>query len=247
MPLGSFFRVEDILKYSFRKGIRLLAVLCFFSFTNLFAFSQANNDQDISFGGETLVTSEQTVVEEDIAVKDSSTTSESEIKLRNDEQPPARRTAFLFIRMILVLALVIAIILVMSRIIKKRTKGPGKEDEFLRDVASIAVGPNKSVHVVTLIDKAYLIGVSDNSVNLISQVEDDELINAMNVYADTHTGQKRMMSFEDVLGLFTQKSSRKSAADSETETKNSKSTIDGATKQILSKLRKQSKRLDDEE
>ena len=104
--------------------------------------------------------------------------------------------------MIIVLALVIACIYGVMWFLKKQNKIENNDDQFLRQVAKISIGTNKSVQVVTLIDKAYLIGVSDNSVNLISEVDDKELINAMNLYADSQKNTKKPRSFSDILEIF---------------------------------------------
>lgn len=111
-------------------------------------------------------------------------------------------TFWLFIRMIIVLALVIACIYGVMWFLKKQNKIENNDDQFLRQVAKISIGTNKSVQVVTLINKAYLIGVSDNSVNLISEVDDKELINAMNLYADSQKNTKKPRSFSDILEIF---------------------------------------------
>ncbi|MBQ5470424.1 MAG: flagellar biosynthetic protein FliO [Treponema sp.] len=111
-------------------------------------------------------------------------------------------TFWLFIRMIIVLALVIACIYGVMWFLKKQNKIENNDDQFLRQVAKISIGTNKSVQVVTLIDKAYLIGVSDNSVNLISEIDDKELINAMNLYADSQKNTKKPRSFSDILEIF---------------------------------------------
>ena len=107
-----------------------------------------------------------------------------------------------FVRMVVVLVIVIAVICAIFALMRK-TMNPGSEtDPFLRKVSSIALSPGKSVQIVTLIDKAYLVGVSDNGVNLIAQVDDKELVDAMNVYADKTSRQKKPRNFNDVLSLF---------------------------------------------
>ncbi len=172
--------------------------------------------------------------EDTLSIGTDSSVNEADLTL-DDTSSPAR-SIWIFVRMILVLAFIIAIILFLSKFIKKKSNLPANEDEFLRDVASIAVGPNKSVHVVTLINEAYLIGVSDNAVNLIAKVEDKELINAMNVYADEHIGQKKSLNFAEILNLFTKKSGSE-------KTESPKNKGDGATRQILNMLKNNGKRL----
>ncbi len=230
-----FFRVEDITKYSFKKGLKFLFALSAFLFINQFIFSQVNNSSESENSGVVIENEDNLPSENEIKINEA---DESNLPLNNT--PNTGRSIWIFIRMILVLIFIIAIIYIISKLMKKNSNAPSKEDEFLRDVASIAVGPNKSVHVVTLMDQAYMIGVSDNSVNLIARVEDKELINAMNVYADDHIGQKKSLNFSQILDLFTQKKTKDS-----NENKN-----DGATRQILNMLRKNGNRLnkkDDEE
>ena len=86
-----------------------------------------------------------------------------------------------FLKMILVLAIVLAIIWIIFKLLQKSTGGGGSDDDqFLRRVAHITVAPGKSVQVVTLVDRAFLIGVADDSINLIAELDDEEMINAMN-------------------------------------------------------------------
>ena len=112
-------------------------------------------------------------------------------------------TVWLFIRMILVLAVVIACIYAVVYFMKRSMKNGNNSDQFLRDVSSITLAQGKSVHIVSLLDnKAYIIGVSDNSVNLIGEVTDKELIDAMNLNADKKENVKKPRNFSDVLSIF---------------------------------------------
>ena len=112
-------------------------------------------------------------------------------------------TLFLFLRMIFVLAFVIACIYAVIWFMRRSTKtNPNDNDPFLRKVASVDVAAGKSVQIITLVDKAYIIGVADSNVSLISEVEDKELIDAMNLYADEHKNVKKPRNFADVLDIF---------------------------------------------
>ena len=74
---------------------------------------------------------------------------------------------------------------------------------FMRLVSTINLSPTKSISIVTLTDKyAYMIGVSDDSVNLISQIDDVELIQALNLYSDKQKNTNKPKNFEDILELF---------------------------------------------
>lgn len=120
---------------------------------------------------------------------------------------------WVFIRMILVLALVVVIIWFVLKIMRKNTPGAATNDPFLRNVATLALSPGKSVHVVTLIDRAYVLGVGEDSVTLLDTINgkdgspDQELVQDFNVYADRTDGVRRPGSFADILEIFMGKKS----------------------------------------
>ncbi len=107
-----------------------------------------------------------------------------------------------FFRMIIVLIFVVACMYAVMKFMKNGLQRPENTDPFLRKVSSVAVSPGKSVSVVTLLDHAYIIGVSDSSINLIGQVDDKELVDAMNLYADKQSSASKPRNFNDILALF---------------------------------------------
>lgn len=112
-------------------------------------------------------------------------------------------TFWLFLRMILVLAIVIICIYAVVWFMKKSVKTENDEDEpFLRKVSSVSLAPGKSVQIVTLVDKGFVVGVSEDSVSLISEINDKELIDAMNLYSDKKKRTQKPRSFADVLEIF---------------------------------------------
>lgn len=108
----------------------------------------------------------------------------------------------LFVRMVFVLLVVLGLVYVAVYFLKKSTRQPVSDDPFLRNVAGISLGGGKSVQVVTLLDHAYILGVSDNSVNPIAEIEDKELVDSLNLYSDKNNNQKKPRSFADVLDIF---------------------------------------------
>jgi len=83
------------------------------------------------------------------------------------------------IRMILVLILVAAAIYGLAFLLKKGQKKSFNNDPFLKVLASTHLGSNRFVHIVSVGSKAWLIGSGDNGSNLISEIEDKEIIDAM--------------------------------------------------------------------
>ena len=94
-------------------------------------------------------------------------------------------TGWLFVRMILVLLIVVACIYGVFYFVKKTTNTGNQTDPYLKIVASINLSPGKSVQVVTLQNHCYVLGVSDSSVQLISELDDKDLIDAMNFNVDS--------------------------------------------------------------
>lgn len=146
-------------------------------------------------------------------------------------------TLWLFIRMILVLAVVVACVYAVVYLMKRSmNKDVGEGDQFLRVVSSVSIAPGRSVHVVSLLDdKAYLIGVTDNAVNLIGEVTDKETIHAMNLYADTRQNVKRPRNFGDILSIFMPQGAKKG-----------ESVFSGDGDKARDMLRTQRRRLDSE-
>ncbi len=111
-------------------------------------------------------------------------------------------TFWVFFRMILVLGIVAGCIYFAMNFMKKSVLGESDSDPFLRKVASISLSPGKSVHIVTLLEHAYIVGASDSSVNLIAEINDKELVDAMNLNADKKARSAKARNFADVLEMF---------------------------------------------
>lgn len=118
-----------------------------------------------------------------------------------EQEPPS--TLGLFIRMVLVLALVVAAIYGVMLLMKKGMKITVNDDDpFLRKVSQVTLSPGKSVQVVTLFNHAYLVGVTEGSINLIGEIDDKDLVDSMNLYADQNSNVKKPRTFADILSIF---------------------------------------------
>ena len=137
--------------------------------------------------------SEETIIISDDAVSENSTTAQT-------YKGPS--TVGMFVRMIVVLIIVVGLIYGVFWFIKKKTNIVKTDDEYLRRAAYINIAPGKSVEVITLIDKAYLIGVTEDNITLLGEIHDEELIKAMNLTADKKNNTKKPASFSDVLDMF---------------------------------------------
>ena len=155
---------------------------------------------------------ENTITEESIVFTDEVTA---------DSQPASSykgpSTIGMFIRMIIVLIIVVGLIYGVLWFIKKKTNVIKTDDEYLRRAAYINIAPGKSVEVITLIDKAYLIGVTEDNITMLGEIHDDELIKAMNLSADKKNNTKKPATFADVLDMFLVKKGSQKNVFSETE------------------------------
>ena len=127
------------------------------------------------------------VVSETSQTVDSSKEQESLMIISTNEEVAQQRstnTGWLFFRMILVLLVVVACIYAVFYFVKKSTNPTNEIDPFLKKVASITLSPGKSVQIITLQNHCYILGVSDSNVQLISELDDKDLIDAMNLEAD---------------------------------------------------------------
>jgi len=94
-------------------------------------------------------------------------------------------TLMYFLRMVVVLALVLAAIYCVYRLMKKLAKPKDVEGSAIKILASQSLGPGRALHVVALGSKAYLVGATDSAVNLVTEVADKEFVDKLNLEAST--------------------------------------------------------------
>ena len=178
----------------------------------LLSFSIFNAQQSTSATQKDNVVSEQSIIlnpQTDAASQENA----------NDDYKPAS-TIGVFVRMIIVLIVVVLLIYAFFWFVKRKTNNNLKtDDDYLRRVAYLNIAPGKTVEVITLIDKAYLIGVTEDNINLLGEIDDKELITAMNLNSDKKANIKKPATFNEVLELFLQKGSKKKSVFSQEESK----------------------------
>ena len=162
--------------------------------------------------------------------QDNQSVTESQISLNFDDaagtdsnnlttQNKRPSTVLTFVRMIVALIIVVALIYGVLWFVKKKTNVVKTDDEYLRRAAYINIAPGKTIEVITLIDKAYLIGVTEDSITMLGEIDDDELIKAMNLTADKKTNIKKATSFSEVLDMFLIKGNKQKNIFSDSEKK----------------------------
>ncbi len=122
------------------------------------------------------------------------------------------------VRVILVLALLAAGIWAFMAFLKKSGRVNVADDPYLKSVANLPLGPNKSAQIITVGTRAFLVGVTEREINLISEIEDKELIDAMNLAAD-RSSSAAVAGFQSVLASFLPGAkNRKPEGESQSET-----------------------------
>ena len=188
------------------KSLLILILLRLFNFSVFSAVEESGGD--ITDSAEVIATEQDTyfsdyynnTAEKDVSNKKSSTSG-------------------YLVKMIVVLVIVIALIYGVLWFIKKKTHVVKSEDDYLRRAAYIDIGPGKSVEVITLLDKGYLIGVTEDKITLLGEIDDKELISAMNVNADKNQNTKKPVNFAEVLEMLTQKGGKSKSVFDESEKK----------------------------
>ena len=92
--------------------------------------------------------------------------------------PPAASTLGIF-RVLLTLAVVAAAIYGIVFFIKRVSRGGREQDPFLKVLASTPLGTNRSAHILSVGQRAWLVGAAENGVHLISEIEDKEVLDTM--------------------------------------------------------------------
>lgn len=83
------------------------------------------------------------------------------------------------LRMLLTLAVAAAAIYGVIYFIKRASRRVEVKDPFLKVLASAHLGSNRYAHVVAVGSKAWLVGAAEGGVNLISEIEDKDVLNAL--------------------------------------------------------------------
>ena len=183
--------------------LKSLFIISVFLLFNNFVFSQNNSQENNSSSTQTTVSSS---LENDANYFSDSPSTAGTGTTNSTYKTPS--TAGMIIKMLVVLALVIAGLYAILRFIKKKNNNVQSDDDFMRRVSSLNFAPGKSVEIVTLVDRCFMLGVTDSNINLIAEITDKEMISAMNLNFDKKQNTKKPMNFNDVLEMFMPGSAR---------------------------------------
>jgi flagellar protein FliO/FliZ len=103
--------------------------------------------------------------------------------------------------MILVLALAAAAVYGVVFFIKRSAKQTPEGNPFLKILATAHLGSNRYAHIVAVGSHAWLLGSSDGGVNLIGEVDDKDVINAMLLEDSRKVSEAPSNRFPDFMSM----------------------------------------------
>lgn len=107
-------------------------------------------------------------------------------------------SAWDFVRMLLVLALVVAAIYVVLWLLRRRTGRRVQENDLIKVLGSRALAGTRSLHLVEVGTRIYLVGSADGGVDLISEITDPESRDSLRLAAAAEKPSGRR-TFQSVL------------------------------------------------
>ncbi|MCL2801686.1 MAG: flagellar biosynthetic protein FliO [Treponema sp.] len=105
------------------------------------------------------------------------------------------------VRMLLVLAFAAAAIYGVVFLLKRASRQTPNKDPYLKILATSHLGANRYVHIVSVGSKAWLLGASDGGVNIISEIDEKEVVDAMLLDDSRITAESAQGRFPDFLAM----------------------------------------------
>ncbi|GHV25968.1 hypothetical protein FACS189498_4340 [Spirochaetia bacterium] len=106
-------------------------------------------------------------------------------------------SVFTIIRMLLVLALAAAAVYGVVFFIKKANRPPADKDPHLRILARAPLGGTSQAAVLAVGSKAWLVGISEGRVSLITEIEEKEALDAMLLTESERNAEANRVRFPD--------------------------------------------------
>ena len=156
---------------------------------------------------------------QDTGIPDPARSSEVDLPIADDgEVAPVQEDASLnvfntwdFVRMILILAAVVGVIYLIYFILKKTSAPKFSENQIISVLASTPVANNRSVHLLEVGTRMFLVGVSDSAINLISEIDDKESVDEVHLRVSAEGPRSRANFSEVFSGMFSGSGREKAA------------------------------------
>ena len=105
------------------------------------------------------------------------------------------------IRMVLVLALAALAVYGVVYFLRRSTRPQTQRNPYLRILTSAHLGSSRFLYVVSVGSRAWLIGAGEGGVNLLSEIDDRETIDAMLLEESRRAGENAASRFVDFRAL----------------------------------------------
>ena len=97
-----------------------------------------------------------------------------------------------FVRMLLIMGAIIGVIYLIFHFLKKAGGPKKQESQSIKVLSSQSLGSGKNLHLIEIGTQIYLIGAAENSVSLVSQIQDKETLDILRLQgADQGNPEKR--------------------------------------------------------
>ena len=120
----------------------------------------------------------------------------NETEAASDQKPVI--STWDFVRMLLILGVVVAVIYLLFILLKKGAKGKHQENELIRLLDYRTLSGNRALHLVEVGRIIYLVGSSENGVSLISEIEDKESLDMLRLSLSENPPETKR-NFSDIL------------------------------------------------
>jgi flagellar biosynthetic protein FliO len=107
-------------------------------------------------------------------------------------------SAWDFVRMLIVLALVVAAIYLLFWVLRRGARKRITENDLIRVLGSRSLAGNRALHLVEVGSSVFLVGASDGGVQLISEITEKESLDAVRMKA-AQEGPAGRRTFQQVL------------------------------------------------
>ncbi|MDR0410988.1 MAG: flagellar biosynthetic protein FliO [Treponema sp.] len=114
--------------------------------------------------------------------------------LSQEAVPSSVSTFLVILRLVLVLVLASVAIYGLVFFLKKFFHVQEQKDPFLKILAGLSLGANRFIHIVSVGEKAWLVGSADGGVALLAEINDKETVDAMLVEESRRSAEKAKAS-----------------------------------------------------
>jgi len=115
--------------------------------------------------------------------------------------PQSGPSVWAAVRMVLILTIAALAIYGVVFFIKRSSKQTVENDPFLKILASVHLGSNRYAYVIAVGSKAWLLGSSDGGVNLVGEIDDKDVINAMLLESSKRSAEAAAGRFPDFMSI----------------------------------------------